>query len=107
MVLTIALFRVRLRWLAGDGEQADAAHRRAVQAAQASGVPQFLQTAQLEWLYAQAQSGASDRALLETLTRQGDLVFREPSRRSARCGARGPHPGAPAPMPSSSASRSG
>lgn len=70
VVLLTALFRARLRRLAGDGEQAEAAHRRAVQAAQASGVPQFIQTAQLEWLYMQAHSGAADRPLLETLTRQ-------------------------------------
>lgn len=70
VVMLAALFRARLRRLAGDGEGADAAHRRAIQAVQASGVPQFLQTAQLEWLYTQAQSGVAERGLLETLTRQ-------------------------------------
>ncbi len=70
VVLLTALFRARLRRLAGDWEQADEAHRRAIQAAQASGVPQFLQTAQLEWLYTQAHSGVTERKLWETLTCQ-------------------------------------
>lgn len=78
VVLVTARFRARLRRLAGDWDQADAAHRRALQAAQASGVPQFLQAAQLEWLYAQAQRGAADRALLETLTRQAETSGEAP-----------------------------
>jgi tetratricopeptide (TPR) repeat protein len=70
VVLLAALFRARLRRLIGDWEESDAAHRRAIQAAQASGVPQFLQTAQLEWLYTQAQRGVTERKLWETLSRQ-------------------------------------
>lgn len=84
VVLTVALFRARLRRLAGDGGQADAAHRRAVQAAQASGVPQFLQNAQLEWLYTQAQSGPVDRKLLETLTRQAREAGETPQQALAK-----------------------
>ena len=84
VVFLTALFRARLRRLAGDWEQADAAHRRAVQAAQASGVPQFLQNAQLEWLYTQAQSGAAERELLETLTRQAEVAGEVPQQALAQ-----------------------
>lgn len=72
VVLMTALFRARLQRLAGDLERSDAAHRRAIQAAQATGVPQFLQNAQLEWLYTQAQRSMAERELLETLTRRAE-----------------------------------
>ncbi|MCS6994969.1 MAG: AAA family ATPase [Anaerolineales bacterium] len=70
VVMLAALFRARLRRLAGDVSQADAIGERALRAAQASGVPQFIQNARLEWLFAQAQTGATDQALLDTLSRQ-------------------------------------
>lgn len=70
VVMLAALFRARLRRLAGDFSCAAAAGQRAFQAAQASGVLQFIQNAQLEWLYTQAQSGPIDQPLLETLSRQ-------------------------------------
>lgn len=72
VVMLAALFRARLWRLAGDFSQAAEAGGRAIQAAQASGVPQFIQNAQLEWLFTQAQTGAIDQALLETLTRQAE-----------------------------------
>lgn len=70
VVMLAALFRARLRRLAGDVSQAADAGRRAIQAAQASGVPQFIQNAQLEALFTQSQTGVIDRALMETLSRQ-------------------------------------
>lgn len=70
VLMLAALFRARMQRLKGDVEQSSAAYQRAIQAAQSSGVPQFLQNVQLEWLYAQAQTSMIDRELLETLTRQ-------------------------------------
>lgn len=70
VALLAALFRARLRRLAGDFDQAAQAHQRALRFAQAGGVPQFIQNAQLEWLYTQAQTGAIDRDLLNALTTQ-------------------------------------
>ncbi|PWH17561.1 MAG: hypothetical protein DDG60_01705 [Anaerolineae bacterium] len=70
VAMLAALFRARLWRLAGDFSQAAQAGQRAIQAAQTSGVPQFIQNAQLEWLFTQAQTGAIDRALLETLAQQ-------------------------------------
>ncbi len=70
VVFQAGLFCAGLWRLAGDWERAAAAHQRSIQAAQSSGVPQFLQNAQLEWLFTQAQIGASDPVLLNSLFRQ-------------------------------------
>ena len=70
VVLLAALFRARLRRLAGEEQAGLCAGERAMQAARATGVPQFLQNAQLEWLYAQTQGGKPDRNLLNVLTSQ-------------------------------------
>ncbi len=70
VVMLAALFRARLRRLTGDLSGAMEAGARAIQSAQASGVPQFVQNAQMEALFTQAQTGAVDQALLETLALQ-------------------------------------
>jgi tetratricopeptide (TPR) repeat protein len=70
VVLLVSLLRARLWRFLGDFDQPAAAHRVAMQAAQASSVPQFVQNAQLEWLFTQSQSGVIDRDLLEALACQ-------------------------------------
>jgi DNA-binding SARP family transcriptional activator len=68
VVFLTGLARAGLWRLLGRWESALGACRRALQAAQASGVPQFVQQAQLEALMAQAQGGTPDWTLFEGLS---------------------------------------
>ncbi len=70
VVLLASLSRGVLRRLLGDFEQAELAQQRAMRVAQASGVPQFRQNAQLEWLLTQAQRGIPNLADLDSLAAQ-------------------------------------
>jgi tetratricopeptide (TPR) repeat protein len=69
VVFLTGLARAGLWRLLGRWESALAACQRALQAAQASGVPQFVQQAQLEELTAHALGGTPDLAVLEWLSR--------------------------------------
>ncbi len=69
VALTAGLGQVSLGRLLGQHESALAACQRALQAAQASGVPQFAQHAELEAALIQAATGTLDPAKLEALTR--------------------------------------
>lgn len=70
VILFLSMLRARLCRLSGNFQQAAEAHQRSLRAAQASGVPQFEQTAQLEWLYYQAQRGVFDLPALKMLKQQ-------------------------------------
>lgn len=70
VTLIVSLLRARLWRFLGDFDQSAAAHQIGMQAAQASNVPQFLQNAQLEWLFTQAHSGLCDQAALDLLSVQ-------------------------------------
>lgn len=68
VALTAGLGRASLGRLLGAHETALAACQRALRAAEASGVPQFAQHAELEAAFIQAMTGALDPARLEALT---------------------------------------
>jgi DNA-binding SARP family transcriptional activator len=68
VVLLSSTIRAGLWRLLGDFEQANMAHGCSVQAAQASGVPQFVQSAQLDWLLTQSLGATPDLAVLEALS---------------------------------------
>jgi len=68
VALTAGLGRASLGRLLGAHEMALAACQRALHAAEASGVPQFAQHAELEAALIQAMTGALDPARLEALT---------------------------------------
>ncbi len=67
VVFLINLERAVLWRLLGEGQSALAARQRALKAGQASGVPQFVQQAQLEELMTHALDGVLDLAALEQL----------------------------------------
>ncbi|GAB4488022.1 MAG: hypothetical protein Fur0016_04940 [Anaerolineales bacterium] len=84
VALLAGLYRARLLRLAGEDERAAEAHQRAIQAAEASGVPQFIQNAQLEWLNAQSQTAPIDSAALEILSAQAQTAGEIPQQALAK-----------------------
>jgi tetratricopeptide (TPR) repeat protein len=82
--LLTSLARAALWRLLGDGEQSLAAAQCAAQAAQASGVPQFLQNAQLEMLLTQSLFGElPDPAALQALSEAAQTAGEVPQQARA------------------------
>ncbi len=84
VVLLTSLAHAALWRLLGDGEQSLAAAQCAAQAAQASGVPQFLQNAQLEMLLTQSLFGElPDPAALQSLSEAAQTAGEVPQQARA------------------------
>jgi len=83
VALTAGLGCAGLGRLLGEHETALAACQRALRAAEASGVPQFAQHAELEAALIQAMAGALDPARLEALTQAARLAGELPQQARA------------------------